>query len=74
MPGRIIVTRAGLAEGLLDTLVELAYETLKRRDMHRKAGRLVPNMPNEDQARAFLRGHRTQRGLKDYELSERRDS
>jgi hypothetical protein len=73
MPG-IIVTRQGMADGLLDTLVELAYETLKRRDLHRRAGRLVPDMPNEDQVRAFLREHRRRRGLQEYDLSERREA
>lgn len=69
MPG-IIVRREGLGDELLDVLVELATETLKRRDMHRRAGRTVPELPREDQIRAFLLEHRRQRGKQDYELSD----
>jgi hypothetical protein len=72
--GPIIVRRAGLGDELLDVLVELATETVKRRDMHRRAGRTVPDLPNEDTIRRFLLEHRRQRGLQDYELSERRDA
>lgn len=71
MAGPIIIRRDALAEGLLDTIVELAYETIQRRAMHRRAGRLMPDLANEDQVRRFLAEHRRQRGLKDYELSER---
>ena len=70
MPGLIRVTRQGAGDELLDVLVELAYETLKRRDMHRRAGRVMPDLPNEDRIRSFLVEHRRQRGMQDYELSE----
>lgn len=63
MPGLIRVTRQGFGDEILDLLVELAYETLKRRDMHRRAGRAVADLPNEDVIRRFLVEHRRQREL-----------
>ena len=71
MPGPIIVTRAPITGDIMDTIVELATETIKRREMHRRAGRLVPDMPDEDQVRRLLLEYRRGRGLADYELSER---
>ena len=70
----IIVRREGLGDELLNVLVDLATETIKRRDMHRRAGRNVPDLPHEDQIRRFLIDHRRMQGKQDYELSERRDT
>ena len=70
MSGLIRVTRQGAGDELLDTLVELAYETIQRRAMHRRAGRVLADLPNEDRIRSLLVEHRRQRGMQDYELSE----
>lgn len=70
----IIIRREGLGDELLNVLVDLATETIKRRDMHRRAGRAVPDLPREDQIRRFCLEHRRAQGKKDYELTERRDT
>lgn len=66
----IIVRREGLGDELLNVLVDLAYETIKRRDMHRRAGRAIPDMQHEDRIRRFCIQHRRAQGKQDYELSE----
>lgn len=71
-PAVVTQVREGFTGADLDLLIELAYETLKRRDMHRKAGRgLTPLPGDEDRLRRMLRDYRFARGMADYELSER---
>lgn len=71
MSAPIVVRREGLGDELLNVLVDLATETLKRREMHRRAGRLVPELPNEDRIREFCLAHRRMQGKQDYQLTER---
>lgn len=74
-PAVVTQVREGFTGADLDLLIELAYETIQRRAMHRKAGRALTDLPGgpqgEDRLRRMLHAYRSGRGLADYELSER---
>lgn len=66
----LILPQRGLSEAMMDTIVELAYETLRRRDMHRKAGRALPPLPDEEAVHKLLSQYRAGRGMREYTLAE----